>query len=227
LLTPALKEIRRVRARKLLDEYENDSYREILFTDEKIFSIEEHFNKQNDRVYAKSSIEARERIPSVQKGHHPAQVMVWLGVNWHKRFTAVHFCEKGVKTSGVVYRQMLNDVVLPLNEKMFDNGWWVFQQDSAPAHKAKVTQQWLRDNLPAFIAAEDWTSGSPDLNPLDYALWQKIEEIACRKRHKNIEELKKTIKKAVKNFDIDTIRAAIDWPVRLRQCIAADGGHFE
>ncbi len=228
LLTDKLKQIRLERSRTMLKKYGRRGYRDMLFTDEKIFTIEEAFNKQNDRVYARSSVEAREKVPAVQRGHHPAHVMVWLGVHWQKGFTKVHFCDKGVKTDGKVYRKMLEDVVLPLNEKMFGGARWIFQQDSAPAHKAKLTQSWLRDNVPAFIAAEDWPSGSPDLNVLDYDLWDRIEKIACHKRHYTIESLKKSIVSAVKKIDISTIREAIDqFPDRLRKCIAAKGGHFE
>ncbi len=42
----------------------------ILFTDEKIFNIEEKFNHQNDHVYAKSCYEAKDKIPRVRIGHH-------------------------------------------------------------------------------------------------------------------------------------------------------------
>jgi len=31
--------------------------------------------------------------------------------------------------------------------------------------KTKTTQEWLRKNVPAFIRAEVWPSGSPDLTP--------------------------------------------------------------
>ena len=37
-------------------------------------------------------------------------------------------------------------------------------------------------NVPAFISAEDWPSGSPDLNPLDYKLCAVLENMVCRKR---------------------------------------------
>ncbi len=61
---------------------------------------------------------------------------------------------------------MLEDVVLLLNDKMFDY-LWVIQQDLAPACKVKQTQDWLRDNLPVFIEAEKGINGSPYLNPID------------------------------------------------------------
>ena len=40
-------------------------------------------------------------------------------------------------------------------------------QDNAPSHRAKATQNFLRDNTPDFISSQEWTPHSPDLNPLD------------------------------------------------------------
>jgi hypothetical protein len=45
--------------------------KEILFTDEKIFTVEETFNMQNNRVYAWSSKEARKLVPWIKRGHYP------------------------------------------------------------------------------------------------------------------------------------------------------------
>ncbi|KAL1463846.1 hypothetical protein WDU94_015547 [Cyamophila willieti] len=198
-LTPTLRRIRATRSKKLLDRYANGGYKKILFTDEKIFNIEEKFNRQNDRVYARSSLEAAEKVP------------------------------RGVKTKAANYQSdILEPVVKPLSETMFANQNWTFQQDSAPAHKAKTTQRWLAMNLPDFIAAEDWTSGSPDLNPLDYKLWNLLEEKACSKAHRNIESLKADLVQAAASIPLETVRAAIDdWPVRLKKCVKVRGGHFE
>ena len=38
-------------------------------------------------------------------------------------------------------RDVLTNVVEPLNQTMFQNRPWVFQQDSVPVHKAKTKQQ--------------------------------------------------------------------------------------
>lgn len=228
MLTPRLKEIRHERCKRLLLWHATNGHENILFTDEKIFTVEEVFNKQNDKVYATSSEEAKKTVPRVQRGHHPASVMVWWGVS-HKGVTTLHFCEKGVKTGAAVYQtNVLEGVVKPLSHTLFGGQHWVFQQDSAPAHKAKSTQEWLRNNIPAFIAQEDWPSGSPDLNPLDYALWTELEHKACRTPHRNLDSLKKSLVKAANEMSLDTVRAAIDqWPQRLKACIKAKGGHFE
>ena len=52
------------RLRRLL--YTKQSYKEILFRDEKNFTVEETFNKQNDGVYARPSKEARKLVPRVE-----------------------------------------------------------------------------------------------------------------------------------------------------------------
>lgn len=228
LLTEALKQKRKAKSKALRRQYAKNGHRRILFTDEKIFTVEESFNKQNDRVYALSSRHASEVSPRIQRGHHPASVMVWWGVAYDG-VTELHFCEKGVKTSAKVYQtNVLENVVKPLNKTLFANKPWTFQQDSAPAHKAKTTQEWLKNHVPDFISTDDWPAGSPDLNPLDYKLWSVLEAMACSTRHANIESLKRALVRAVDNFPMHEVRTAIDeWPDRLRQCWKANGGHFE
>ena len=52
----------------------------------------------------------------------------------------------------------------------------VFMQDSAPSRRAKATQNFLRDNTPDFISSQEWTLHLPDLNPLDYSVWDILQE---------------------------------------------------
>jgi len=101
-----------------------------------------------------------------------------------------------VKTDARAYQEdVLKRDVKPLNTALFSGQKWVFQQDSAPAHKAKTTQEWLRRHVPAFISAEDWPSESPDLNPLDYKPRAVLEEMACQNCHNNLKSLKRSIVK--------------------------------
>ncbi|KAJ4434476.1 hypothetical protein ANN_23038 [Periplaneta americana] len=200
-LDARLKKQRVLKCRRLLQRYVNNGHRRILFTDEKIFTIEESFNRQNDRVYASCSREAREKAPKVQRDHHPSSVMVWWGAK-------------------VYENTVLEPIVKDLNQTLFRNQNWSFQQDSAPAHKARSTQEWLERHVPDFISTADWPSSSPDLNPLDYKLWSVLEGIVCKKRHPTIESLKRSLLAAVADFPMETMRAAIDeWPERLRACV--------
>ena len=55
--------------------------------------------------------------------------------------------------------------------KQLLEGDFVFQQDGAPAHTARQTQEWLGANTPDFIGKDEWPPNSPDLNPLDCCVW--------------------------------------------------------
>jgi len=55
LLTPALKEIRWTRAERLLQWHAENGHENILFMDEKFFTIEQQYNNQN-KIYARTSL---------------------------------------------------------------------------------------------------------------------------------------------------------------------------
>jgi len=104
----------------------------------------------------------------------------------------------------------------------FSGQEWVLQQVSVPDLKTETTQEWLRRNLLAFISAEDWPSGSPDLNPLDYKLWAASEDMACRKHRYSLESLRRSLVKAAAEIPLETERVATkEWLERLEACVDA------
>ncbi|RVE44486.1 hypothetical protein evm_010890 [Chilo suppressalis] len=113
----------------------------------------------------------------------------------------------------------LTNLVEPVSHSMFNNRHWVFQQDSAPAHRAKSTQDWLTAREIDFIRHEDWPSSSPDLSPLDYKIWQHLEEKACSKPHPNLESHKISLIKVVRGVHIEPAhivkKRSIDQPLRI------------
>lgn len=154
--------------------------------------------------------------------------MVWLGVSWLGK-AELYFVPQGVKVKAKNYiESVLDPIVKPLNSTLFKKQHWTFQQDSAPAHGAKIVQRWLQTNVPSYISSHEWPSASPDLNPLDYDLWSKLETMACSKPHTSVEALKKSLLKSWEKFSMEWVRASIDqWRDRLRRCVKAKGGNFE
>lgn len=61
-VTVAPRQLRTLKVNPLLQRHANGSYRKILFTEVNILTVEEQFNRQNVRVYARSSRKAREKI---------------------------------------------------------------------------------------------------------------------------------------------------------------------
>ena len=50
----------------------------------------------------------------------------------------------------------------------------------------------------------------------------------CKKRHPNIESLKRSLRKEATDFPVDVFRNSIDeWPLTFKGCVRANGGHFE
>jgi len=68
--------------------------------------------------------------------------------------TSIHFIEPGVKVNGQYYREdLLMQKLLPDIRQMSD--FYVFQQDSEPAHRAR-TIELLTMEIPEFIPPKLW-----------------------------------------------------------------------
>jgi len=53
-------------------------------------------------------------------------------------------------------------------------------------HRGKATQNFLRDNTPDFISSQEWTPHLPNLNPLDYSVWDILQELVYKGRREPI-----------------------------------------
>jgi hypothetical protein len=69
------------KSRGLLQWHTENGHENILFMDEKIFTIEEQYSCQNNKIYVKTSHEVQEKVPRMQRVHHPSYVMVWWAVS--------------------------------------------------------------------------------------------------------------------------------------------------
>jgi hypothetical protein len=86
--------------------------------------------------------------------------------------TDLIFIETGMKINGAYYRDvLLSEHLLPAIKELSANDFFIFQQDSAPAHRARETVELLKRETPDFISPLQWPPNSPDLNPVDYKIW--------------------------------------------------------
>ena len=70
-----------------------------------------------------------------------------------------------------------------------------------------MTDQFLRQNTLDFIAADEWASYSQDLNPLDYCIWDILQDFVYEGRRlpfANLQTLKEAIKNKWKEVTIET-----------------------
>ena len=64
--------------------------------------------------------------------------------------------------------------MIPYANRIYGNDYFCFQQDSAPAYKAKRSIQWIEENLSDSISTNEWPASSPDINPLDFCIFGYI-----------------------------------------------------
>lgn len=192
-LSDSQKKERVKRSKALKRRHANGDLENIVFSDEKIFTVQQVINKQNDRVWLTKKSPANIKKLFATRDQKPASVMVWAGITRNGR-TPMVFVPQGVKIDQKSYRRLvLNAVLKPWAHKFFKSEKWVFQQDSAPAHKALKTQEWLRKNVPDFISTSEWPAKSPDLNPMDYSVWGILQPKVCSKKHRSLESLKQSL----------------------------------
>ena len=92
----------------------------------------------------------------------------------------------------------------------------LFQQDGAPAHRSRHTVAYLHSNVPEFTEPENWPPNSPDLNPVDYAVWGALQQMVYRRKISDIDQLKRVLIDCWAQISQDTLNRAIDQlPKRL------------
>ena len=82
-------------------------------------------------------------VPRVMK-KFPTTVMVFGVVSSKGLIMPPHIFEVGLKVNIKVYLNVLKSVVILWCNQVAGGRPWVWQQDSAPAHKSKETQAWLQ-----------------------------------------------------------------------------------
>jgi len=99
---------------------------------------------------------------------------------------------------------------------------------TAPSHRAKAAQNFLRDNMRDFISSQEWTPHLPGLNPPDYFVWDILQELVYEGRCEpfaNLKDLQNVIRDKWHDVDDQTVRKAIlQWKRRLAAVTKQNGG---
>ena len=120
-----------------------------------------------------------------------------------------------MKVNGQYYREvLLMQGLLPDIREL--SQFYIFQQDSALAHRARETVELLTNSTPDFIPPTLWPPNSPDLNLVDYKIWSVMQEKVYQSQIEDVDELRERIKAAWEELDQRIIDTAVShWRTRL------------
>lgn len=122
------------------------------------------------------------------------------------------------KLNGAGYRQILKTHMAPFLRKLKKdkNTEFIFQDDNARVHRAKVVKNYLSNTN---IVMLDWPSQSPDLNPIEN-VWGHLKD----KLASSLDHLFELVKQAWAEVDVNYLQKLVQsMPRRCKVVIKAKG----
>lgn len=175
------------------------NWRNVVFSDEKKFNLDgpDGYNYYFHDVRKEEQFLTR---------HHSRQggVMVWGAISYYGAFDLVFVSNK---MTGLSYKALLESA-FPAMKELFGPIPWIFQQDNAPIHNARV--------IKTFLAAENvellsWPPYSPDLNIIENVWgWLTRQIYEGGRQYETCEELIVAIKEAWKKISFKYLEKLYD-----------------
>ena len=113
---------------------------EFVFSDEKLFVLQQPHNVQNDRLWAPTLVSIPPSHINISRFQSAASVMIWGGrIQVWEALTGVY--RENLKINAAHYKtEVLEKVVAPALRDLYGKDHYVFQQDGAAAHMANIVQ---------------------------------------------------------------------------------------
>ena len=125
------------------------------------------------------------------------------------------------------YLSILHDYLLPTTLQYFDNRPYLFQQDNAAIHTARVVNDFFQQHN---INVVEWSANSPDLNIIEH-VWRYLK-IEIYKVHivNNKEKLWERVQSVMQTMWSEEMTVKINQlyeslPRRMQAVIVANGGN--
>ena len=181
------------------------------FTMDEVMIQSKETTSQTNSYYKRQHVVVPDSWKKLPRTNWPKNVMVAMGICWRGKLWIYIVPEKAKVNADFFVKFILKPMVkkdIPaLYGKHPKNV--VFHVDSAPAHTAKKTVQWLQEHKVKFISEEEWMAYSPDLATMNYGISGISEHILKSRIAKNSKQLARVIRSKWKKFPLCTIRKAL------------------
>ena len=219
--------IQRMAFCKKMEEMGEQFPRQIIFSDEKWFTLVPHPNKQNTRIWSPCQPN-RMRECRVQGAK---KVMAWVGVVGNK-VLPIHWFEEKKGVNGEAYLHLLVEDLWPAVKSTASRKSLYFMQDGASPHTTGQVMEFLNQKFQGRVISRkadfEWPAKSPDLNPLDYWFWGHCEAEVMRTQPLTLDDLKEEVESFARTVLADTVeRSIMNVNKRIKMYKSEKGGHFE
>jgi len=222
----ALTDLHKEKRLTFCNKWMNNTFDDVLFSDESYFSVHGIVNRQNCRFWGSEKPEIVETLPQ----QFDQKIMAWAAFS--KTFKVpIFFFENGT-INEENYIDMIKNHLIPFLKTKHKFSTITFQQDGARPHTSDYAIDFLHRNFKNVISdrtENPWPPNSPDITPLDYFLWSYMKDkVYTFPRPTNLLTLKEKIVNVYANIDQEMLKNVIEsLPYRLTLCQQNDGGHFE
>ena len=228
-LTFKQREGREAKGKVMLNRLKRDDINKIrVFSDEKDFHVDKYVNRRNKRILAKSSKAVSPSKRYVGRSKFPKKAMMFGYVG----SDGTAFPPVWVKGTmdAAQYKSILSRKVFPTLDKTYGVGNYIWTQDGASSHTARSVLSYLERRLGSkgFWSKGIWPANSYNLNPLDYSIWNHVEERACNVTHNSVDSLKASVEKEWAAMNRQYVKDCCKgFRRRLEAMVEAEGGVFE
>ena len=190
-ICPQLSEFSKRRRLNYVEKYRNFRWSNVIFSDEKVFSL----SKEGLKVWKRSD----ENPIITHQPLKPISLMVWGGI-WMTGRTSIHITEDIIDADeyqNIIFEHLID----PESDRHR-----IFQQDNARPHKARSTLEFFRAMNVQLL--EDYPPYSPELNPIE-KVWSWMSNYVSKIGATDKEELMEAIDSAWTNIPQEIIQSYI------------------
>lgn len=180
--------------------------------------------------YKKEGVVVPDAWKKLPRTNWPKNVMVAMGICWMGKSRIYVVPEETTINADNFIKLILKPMFEKDIPRLYgkDAKKVTFHMDSAPAHVAAKTGQWLVDHKFSYIPKQDWLSNSPDLAPMDYAINYVFKKFLNAKVVKSRAQLVRSIRTAWSKVQITVIRRALlSWKRRVGMMLEKFGYQYE
>jgi hypothetical protein len=188
------------------------------FTDECAIDL----NPYRRSVYAIPGMKTAEKIFQ-EYTKHPIHIMVWGGIA--RNYKSPLVLVKGTVNAQRYIGLLTESRIIETLDALHSPKGWIFQDDGATPHRARITTAWLRERC-VHVAEGNmkWPANSPDLNPQE-EMWALLRRKIRLEGCKDATELYARALAAWDEITPEMINRITDsFPVRLLAVQALKGG---